>query len=249
MKTSSPRTAVRIRAAYPLHMEVGCAFSTLAPRLRWHDMHIATSPCNGVDGGLQDDNDAKRLAAELGYDYVSGTGTLARLLGIPGDEDPPRYADIRAEMALRRTDDHDRVLEDELHRLSRARDRQVFNASALPWTSTDPELIRIWIESTPLTRAWKCYVSQGEDRKLELDQCGLFIAEKDAFNRALFLRTLGFDLFTSCEVFDIVLDNSFPPSSRQPRLRRRRASSASRRSSAAPSTSVTGCCPPLNSTR
>lgn len=152
---------------------------------------------------------AKRLAAELGYDYVSGTGTLARILDIPVRDDPPRYAEIASQIAARRTDDVDRALEVELLRRSRERDRQVFDVWALPWTSDDPDLIRIWIESTPLTRTWKSYVSQGEWPTMTVEQCESHIEEKDDFNRRLFLRTIGFDLYTSREVFDVLLDNSF----------------------------------------
>lgn len=152
---------------------------------------------------------ARRLAAELGYDYVSGTKTLAEMLGIPVSEDPPRYTEIASQIALSRTDDVDRELEAELLRRSRERNRQVFDVWALPWTSDDPGLIRIWIDSTPRTRTWKSYVSQGEQPAMTVEECGPYIAEKDDFNRRLFLRTIGFDLYRSRDVFDVLLDNSF----------------------------------------
>jgi cytidylate kinase len=101
---------------------------------------------------------AKLLAAETGFKYVSGTGTLARLLGLPVAEDPPYWPDIAAEVAKRRTDDTDRALEHELLEKAASSDRQVFDVWALPWTSHDPQLIRVWIESTLESRAWKCRV-------------------------------------------------------------------------------------------
>lgn len=151
---------------------------------------------------------AKRLAVALGYEYVSGTGTLARLLGIPVTEDPPRWAHISAEIASRRTDNTDRDLERELLRRASERDRQVFDVWALPWTSQDPALIRIWIDSTLETRTWKSFVSQGELPTQSLEECRVFVQEKDDFNRSLFLRMLGFDLYTSRSVFNVCLDNS-----------------------------------------
>ena len=151
---------------------------------------------------------AKRLAAELGYEYVSGTGTLARLLGIAVTEDPPRWALIADEIASRRTDETDRDLERELLRRSSERDRQVFDVWALPWTSNDAGLIRIWFDSTLETRTWKSFVSQGEPPAKSIEECRAYVQEKDDFNRSLFLRMLAFDLYGDRGVFNVRLDNS-----------------------------------------
>src|SRR5688572_26121635 len=70
---------------------------------------------------------AKLLARELGYEYVSGTGTLARLLGIDAAEDPPKWAAISERVAEARTDDTDRELERELLIKSQKANRQVFD--------------------------------------------------------------------------------------------------------------------------
>jgi cytidylate kinase len=164
---------------------------------------------------------AKLLASELGYSYVSGTATLARLCGLPVTEDPPRWSEIATAISQRRHDGIDEALEAELLRLSRERERQVFDVWALPWTSSSPDLLRIWIESDGRSRAAKCFVSQGRDPERSVEACRAFIAAKDDANRALFLRTLGFDLFRDHDVFDLILENTHfisAPTARSSRL-------------------------------
>jgi cytidylate kinase len=151
---------------------------------------------------------AKLLAKDLGYRYVSGTATLARLCGLEFDDDAPRWLDIGPEIEARRHDGIDALLEDELVRLSCDQDAQVFDVWALPWTSEDPSLLRIWLESDRASRAAKCYVSQLEEASRDLAECASVVDAKDQANRDLFRRTVGFDLFVDHDVFNVVLDNS-----------------------------------------
>lgn len=151
---------------------------------------------------------AKLLARDLGYEYVSGTATLARMCGIEVREDPPRWSEIASAVSRKRHDGIDERLEQELLRLSDEREGQIFDVWALPWTSANPNLIRIWIESTRLSRQAKCFVSQGTRPTHDLDTCGKLIDDKDNANRELFHRTIGFDLFTDHDVFDFKLDNT-----------------------------------------
>lgn len=166
---------------------------------------------NVVIGGLTaagKTTHAKKLAAEIGYEYVSGTGTLCRLLDIEVEEDPPPWVNVAAQVAKLRTDETDRALEDELLRKSRAADRQVFDVWALPWTSRDPALIRVWINSTLESRTWKCFVSQGSRPAMPLACWKDYVEKKDDRNQKLFLRTIGFDLYGDRAVFAVELDNS-----------------------------------------
>jgi cytidylate kinase len=151
---------------------------------------------------------AKLLAGSLGYCYVSGTATLARMCGVETTEDPPQWLAIADAVAERRHDGIDEQLEEELLRLSREKEGQVFDVWALPWTSRDPRLVRIWIESTRLSRQAKCFISQGDNPERTLVECGTLIDEKDRANRELFLRTIGFDLFADHGVFHLKLDNT-----------------------------------------
>lgn len=150
---------------------------------------------------------AKLLAQELGFEYVSGTGALARLCGLEVTDDPPRWVDIAGAVARCRNDDVDAMLENELLRLAREKDCQVFDAWALAWTCDVP-IARIWFESDLPSRTRKCFVSQGEVPSMDLAECEPHVREKDEQNRELFLRTLSFDLFEDHEAFDVVLDNS-----------------------------------------
>lgn len=150
---------------------------------------------------------AKILAEELGFEYVSGTGTLARLCGLQVTEDPPRWVEIADAVASLRDDNVDETLEKELVRLAREKEGQVFDAWALAWTCDVP-IARIWFESDLESRVRKCFVSQGTSPSMTLAECEPHVRSKDDQNRELFRRTLGFDLFEDHEVFDVVLDNS-----------------------------------------
>lgn len=151
---------------------------------------------------------AKLLARDLNYEYVSGTATLARMCGVEVHRDPPRWSEIASAVSRKRHDGIDERLEQELLRLSEEREGQVFDVWALPWTSTNPNLIRIWIESNRLSRQAKCFVSQGARPTHDLNACGKLIDDKDSANRELFARTIGFDLFTDHDVFDFKLENT-----------------------------------------
>jgi cytidylate kinase len=151
---------------------------------------------------------AKLLERELGYRYVSGTGALARMLNIPIMQDPPAWMDIAEAVARVRRDDTDLNLEEHLVELESTRTGQIFDVWALPWTSQNKRLVRIWLESTAISRALKCYVSQGSSPSRSVRECLSYIENKDAENRGLFERTQGFDLFKDRDVFQIILDNS-----------------------------------------
>ena len=164
---------------------------------------------------------ARRLAAALGYEYVSGTATLAKLCGLTIGRHPPRWTDM-----LRRSsganDDLDRALEAELLRLSHEKDGQVFDVWALAWT-TDAPIVRVWLESDGPSRYRKCFVSQGPSAARALAECATFVDEKDQFNRDLFDRMLGSTSFATTTPSTSF--STIPTSSR--RRRRNRPSVAS----------------------
>jgi cytidylate kinase len=68
-------------------------------------------------------------------------------------------------------------------------------------------MVRIWLESDLESRARKCLISQRTTR-MGLDECRALIEEKDRFNRAIFQRRHGFDLFRDRRRYDAVLCNS-----------------------------------------
>jgi cytidylate kinase len=149
---------------------------------------------------------AKRLAAELGYDYVSATDILLEILGIDESGDQIWFNRLEEIQAVRGGDAVDIELEERLLALARTRQRTVFDTWALAWIGDDP-LIRIWLESDLESRARKCLVSQ-QTTRLGLDECRALIEEKDRFNRAIFRRRHSFDLFHDRQRYDAVLCNS-----------------------------------------
>jgi cytidylate kinase len=149
---------------------------------------------------------AKLLAAELGYDYVSATDILLEILGIDEPGDQIWFTRLTEIQAVRGEDAVDIELEQRLLSLARTRQRTVFDTWALAWIGDDP-MVRIWLESDLESRARKCLISQRTTR-MGLDECRALIEEKDRFNRAIFQRRHGFDLFRDRRRYDAVLCNS-----------------------------------------
>lgn len=149
---------------------------------------------------------ARRLASELGYEYVSATEVVLELLGI----DAPcegvwfeRFEEIRS---AREGDAVDVELDRRLEVMSASRQGTVFDTWALAWLSPTP-LIRVWIESDLPSRARKCLVSQRRTQ-LSLQDCLDLAATKDADTRANFLRRHEFDLFADRERYHLILCNT-----------------------------------------
>jgi cytidylate kinase len=149
---------------------------------------------------------AKRLADELGYDYVSATDILLEILGIDDPSDQVWFARLGEIQAARGDGAVDIELEQRLVSLNRTRQRTVFDTWALAWIGGGP-LVRIWIESDLESRVRKCLVSQRSGR-LDARECRSLIEEKDGFNRRIFQCRHGFDLFMDRDRYDAVLCNS-----------------------------------------
>jgi cytidylate kinase len=148
---------------------------------------------------------AKRLAADLGYDYVSATDILFEILRVPRDAHP-WFNQAGAISAARQDGAVDAELESRLVDLARTRDRTVFDSWALAWICPVP-VVRIWLESDLPSRTRKCLVSLGGESR-SLGECEAVLRSKDDYNRALFLRRHGFDLFRDRERYHAVLCNS-----------------------------------------
>lgn len=149
---------------------------------------------------------ARRLAAELGYDYVSATDILLEILGVEDASDQVWFTRLEEIQKARGSGAIDVELEERLVAMSRTCQRTVFDTWALAWIGDDP-LVRLWIESDLDSRTRKCFVSQ-ESAKLDLEGCRNLIAEKDQFNREMFHQRHGFDLFSDRHRYDAVLCNS-----------------------------------------
>lgn len=166
-------------------------------------------PCNIAFAGLTaagKTTHARRLARELDYQYVSATDILLELLGLEESGDQVWFTKL-AEINRARGDGAvDAELEQRLLEAHRSRDGTVFDTWALAWIGDDP-LVRVWIESDQPARARKCLVSQ-QDQRLDVEECRQLITLKDEFNRRLFARRHGFDLFVDRARYGIVLDNS-----------------------------------------
>jgi cytidylate kinase len=157
---------------------------------------------------------AQRLAADLGYDYVSATDILFEILRVPRDAHP-WFNQADAISAARDDGAVDAELESRLVDLARTSNRVVFDSWALAWICPVP-VIRIWIESDLPSRTRKCLVSLGDEPR-PLAECEGVLRAKDDYNRAMFRHRHGFDLFTDRERYHAVLCNSHltPSATRQ----------------------------------
>jgi cytidylate kinase len=149
---------------------------------------------------------ARRLASDLGYDYVSATDILFEILRIPDPGAHLWFTQLDAISAAREGETVDAELESRLEDLARTRDRTVFDSWALAWISPSP-MVRIWIESDLTSRTRKCLVSLGDEPR-PMDECEAVLRAKDDHNRAMFLRRHGFDLFRDRDRYHAVLCNS-----------------------------------------
>ena len=162
---------------------------------------------------------ARRLAADLGYRYVSATDILLEILQVRDRSAHLWFTQLDAITAAREGDAVDDELEARLVDLARTRDRTVFDSWALAWISPSP-MVRIWIESDLPSRTRKCLVSLGGQPR-PLAECEAVLRAKDDHNRAMFLRRHGFDLFTDRERYHAVLCNShLVPAATGPESRR-----------------------------
>jgi cytidylate kinase len=148
---------------------------------------------------------ARRLAADLGYDYVSATDILFEILRMPPDAHP-WFTQAGTVTAARQDGAVDAELESRLTDLSRTRDRTVFDSWALAWICPVP-VARIWIESDLPSRTRKCLVSLGDEPR-PLAECEAVLRAKDDYNRVMFRRRHGFDLFLDRDRYHAVLCNS-----------------------------------------
>ncbi|WP_322777954.1 AAA family ATPase [Frankia sp. Cas4] len=149
---------------------------------------------------------ARRLAADLGYDYVSATDVMLAILGIDTPSDGVWFERFDEIQAARRGDAADAELDRHLVALAATRQGTVFDTWALAWLSPSP-MVRIWIESDLESRARKCLVSQ-ERTRLSLRDCRELVRAKDHDTRDRFVRRHGFDLFTDRARYDLIVCNS-----------------------------------------
>lgn len=150
---------------------------------------------------------ARRLAQELGYEYISATQILLEILEIDHPPEGVWFAKAKEISQARIGDAADWELERRLMSIARSRDGIVFDTWALAWIADSP-IVRIWIESDEESRDRKCFVSQGERPSLTIEQCRELVYNKDEETRQNFARRHNFDLRVDRAHYDLILCNS-----------------------------------------
>lgn len=150
---------------------------------------------------------ARILAEQLGYEVVSATALILDIIGSRANPEKIWFTDYE-KIEKAREDDHvDLELERRLRVLAESKDGLILDSWAMAYIYEGP-LIRIWIESDQESRMRKCYVSQGQNKVLDLSECRQLIHNKDYRVRSQFLRRLNFDLFTDMSRYDAIINNT-----------------------------------------
>jgi cytidylate kinase len=150
---------------------------------------------------------AKILAQQLGYEWISATALLLDILGETANPEKVWFTSYERIQKAREDDGVDRELERRITELADSKDGLVLDTWAMAYLYEGP-LLRLWIESDEDSRVCKSYVSQGPEKRFELDACRALLHEKDTTVRQQFLRRLHFDLFTDMSRYDAVLVNT-----------------------------------------
>ncbi|MDB5164825.1 MAG: Cytidylate kinaselike [Candidatus Saccharibacteria bacterium] len=150
---------------------------------------------------------AKLLAEDLGYEYVSATEIILELTGLKGDPNKAWLNNYDQIEKAREGDGIDIELERRVTDLASSKDGLILDTWAMAYIFKGP-LIRIWLESDRVSRARKCYVSQGEEKARDIDACEELVARKDTETRDKFQNRLKFDLFTDMTRYDAIIDNT-----------------------------------------
>jgi len=147
------------------------------------------------------------LAGQLGYEVVSATAILLDMLGVRANVEKIWFTDYERIQKAREDDRIDIELERRVREVAQSQDGLILDTWAMAYIYEGP-LIRLWIESDEDSRMRKCYVSQGQEKSLNLSACRQLIHEKDTSVRSQFVRRLHFDLFTDMSRYDAILNNT-----------------------------------------
>lgn len=146
---------------------------------------------------------AKILAQELGYQYISATVIMMEIMDIENTKEI-WFTDYEQIKKAREGDGIDIELERRVRELADTTDGLVLDTWAMAYIYDGP-LIRILVESDEPSRARKCFVSQGDNKIRDLNDCHDLVTQKDNDTREKSLRRLNFDLFKDMSKYDAVI--------------------------------------------
>lgn len=150
---------------------------------------------------------SKILAGQLGYKYVSATEIILDILNIGDDPNKVWLTDYEKIEKAREGDGVDIELESRVKQMANSRGGLVLDTWAMAYIYEGP-LVRIWIDSDEDSRTRKCFVSQGEQKSLDISDCRALVNKKDGDTQTKFLDRLNFSLFTDMSRYDAVVCNT-----------------------------------------
>ena len=150
---------------------------------------------------------AKILADQLGYRYVAAIDIILQILKMEKSSERIWFSEMNSIEKAREGDRVDIELDARLKKIADTEDGIVFDTWAMGWIY-DGSMIRIWLESDLESRTRKCFVSQGDEKRLDLAGCKELIQQKDQSTRETFARLHDFDLFKDKDRYDAIICNT-----------------------------------------
>lgn len=149
------------------------------------------------------------IASQLGYDYFSASSLMLLRLGIKtGRNNSTWTMNFQRIERLRDVSPTDEEVNVILRQEIQDRTHTVFDSWAAPWLTSGPSM-RIWIESSLESRAWKARISQEPYGPFfSIDQCKSLLKQKDDATAERLAPLIQADIRTDRSVFDVILDNS-----------------------------------------
>ena len=150
---------------------------------------------------------AKLLAQELGYKYISAAEVFLEIMDVKDKSERAWLIQLDEIETARQNSKTDLEVDARLEHIANSEGGLMLDAIAMGHIYKGP-LIRIWLESDVPSRTRKCYVSQGEEKTLDISKCTDFLEEKDGYTRSVFQRLYHFDYFTDMSKYDAILCNT-----------------------------------------
>ena len=150
---------------------------------------------------------AKRIAKEYGLEYVSGSEMLLSVAGLRTTIDLYWVSADAIQLEKRRLRDLtlDRIADELLLEMVKAKDGIVVDSWILPWLYKGSDLFRIYLDGNLAARARISYESR-ESKSYSHDELKSLIKRKDQVSAEIFNRLYGVDIFDT-SIFNFVINN------------------------------------------
>lgn len=151
---------------------------------------------------------AKRIAAEFGLEYVSGSNILLQIAKVVPVGEHFWVNEFGLQFREQRTKELciDRKVDELILQIAETKRDVIFDSWTLPWLYKGDDLYRIYLAATLEARAKNAYFSR-DTKPFSINELQERINEKDEANVKLFRELYGIDI-TDPSVFELIVHNS-----------------------------------------